>query len=307
MAKDYAEPEILTASRNERGAWLLLAPALVFLFAFFLYPLLWMLSISFADYDPHTATAETVGAAHYFDAFTSPPVWRSLLNTAYYGAVYVPLTLAGAGLLALLLRSRVAGRPALKAIFCSPCAIPVVAAALIWRAAYVGHSGALDRIRHLLGFHESAAWSGWLAESYLAMPCIALMNVWRDTGFFALILLAAVGRIPPSVYEMAAVDGASRGRVIRSLIIPLCAGTIGLCLTLAVVNVLNVFPEIFVMTEDGGPANWSLNLAFLVYRRVYHDENGWGLAAALSMLLTGVTLVIVLIQNRMLNRRLDWS
>jgi ABC-type sugar transport system permease subunit len=307
MAKDYSEPELLAAARSDRSGYLLLAPALLFLFVFFLYPLVWMLSISITEYDPHTATSRTIGFSHYVQALTSPPVWRSLLNTAYYGIVYIPLTLTGAGLLALLLRRRVTGSPALKAIFCSPCAIPVVAAALIWRGAYVGNHGALDRIRHLLGFHESAGWSGWLAESYLVMPCIAVMNVWRDTGFFALILLAALGRIPRQAYEMAAVDGASTGRTLRSIVAPICAGTLSLCLILAVINVLNVFPEIFVMTEDGGPANWSLNLAFLVYRRVYQDPNGWGLAAALSIVLAALTFVIVLIQSRMLNRRLDWS
>ena len=68
-----------------------------------------------------------------------------------------------------------------------------------------------------------------------------------------------------------------------------------------------MFQEIFVMTEDGGPANWTVNLSFLVYRRAAYVDHNWGEAAALSVVLFAVTVVLILIQNRMLAKRLGWA
>jgi multiple sugar transport system permease protein len=306
VAKSSVEPEVLRVRPRARVAYLLLAPALAVLAVFFIYPILWTLFVSTVEYDPVTASSRSVGVAHYRHVLSSAAVWRSILNTAYFSAVYVPLTFAAAGLLALLLRGPVLGRPLLKTVFCSPCVIPTVAAALIWRAAYMPRSGSLDRVLYMLGFEHGPGWSGWLGEPYLAMPCIALMCAWRDTGFFALILLAALGRVPREAHELARADGASKWQTFCHVTAPLCAGTVALCLVMLFINVLNVFQEIYVMTDDGGPANWTVNIPFLIYRKVYLDQT-WGTAAVLSVILFTVTVIVILIQNRMLNRRLDWS
>ncbi|MFO7899107.1 MAG: sugar ABC transporter permease [Planctomycetota bacterium] len=306
MARRPTEPEILQARRRSREAYRLLAPALVLLAVFFAYPILWLLYVSTTVYNPVTSTSRTVWLAHYSRVLSSPEWWRSILNMAYFAGVYVPVTLAVAGVLALLLRRGVAGRPFLKAVFCSPCAVPVVAAALIWRAGYLARQGPIDRLLYMAGYDHPFGWAGWLAEPYLAMPCIALMCVWRDAGLVALILLSALGRIPVETYEMARVDGASRWQQFRSITLPLCGGTFGLCLILLVINVQALFQEIYVMTEDGGPANWTVSIPFLVYRKAYIDYE-WGQAAALSVVLFALTVVIIVIQNRLLSRRLDWS
>lgn len=308
MSKAYAEPELLAARHPHHEAYVLLAPALLFLGLFFLYPVLWLAVVSTAKYNPVTSTARSTALGHYSVVLSSPALWRSILNTAYFSVVYVPLTLLSAGALAMLLNRRIVGRPLLKAVFCAPAVVPVVGAALIWRAAYMPVTGSVDRILFILGHDHSGAWAGWLGEPYLAMPCIALMCVWRDAGLFALILLAALGRIPRETYEMAHIDGASRRQAFTSVTLPMCLGTLGLCLVMLVINVQNVFQEIYVMTEDGGPANWTVNISFLVYRRAYgYVDPRWGEAAALSVVLFAVTVVLILIQNRILNRRLDWS
>ena len=306
VARQFTEPEVLRPRSRHLGAYLFLAPALAILAVFFLYPILWVISVSVADYDPVTATARTVGVAHYHDVISSTAVWRSILNTAYFAGVYIPLTLLSAGAIALLLSRRVAGRPLLKAIFCAPCVVPVVGAALIWRGAYMPNSGSIDRLLEIIGYEHGPAWGGWLAERYLAMPSIALMCVWRDAGLFALILLAALGRIPQATYELAEVDGASKWQTFRLVTLPMCLGTLGLCAIMLIINVQNVFQEIYVMTEDGGPANWTVNIPFLVYRKAYLDHD-WGQGAALSVVLFVVTIVLILIQNRLLNKRLDWT
>jgi multiple sugar transport system permease protein len=306
VGQAYREPDVLKPRLRQRGAYALLAPALAVLVTFFLVPTVWMLFVSFSAYDPVTYSSTTEGLSNYGEVINSPAVWRSVLNTAYFSVVYVPLTLLCAGGLALLLRRPVVSRPLLQAIFCSPYVVPVVGAALIWRAAYVPVNGSLDRVLYWLGRDPGPGWDGWLGQPYLAMPCIAVMCVWRDTGFFALILLAALGRIPEETYELAEVDGASRWQRFTSVTVPMSLGTLGLCVVMLVLNVQAVFQEIYVMTEDGGPANWTVNLSFLVYRKVYLDHV-WGRAAALSVLLFAVTVVLILMQNRMLNKRLDWS
>ncbi len=305
MARQSAEPEILQARRRSREAYQLLAPAMVMLAVFFVYPIIWLFSVSTRVFNPVTGASRNVGLAHYSRVLASPEWWRSILNMAYFSGVYIPLTLAAALALALLMRRGVAGRPVLKAVFCSPWVVPVVAAALIWRAAYQPVQGPIDRLLYMAGHDRPFGWAGWLGEPYRAMPAIALMCLWRDAGLMALILLSAMGRIPGETYEMARVDGASRWQQLRSITLPMCSGTLGLCLILLIINVQALFQEIFVMTEDGGPANWTVSIAFLVYRKGYVDFE-WGEAAALSMALFGVTIVVILIMKRMLSRRLNW-
>ena len=307
MAKDYSEPELLSPTRRQREAYLFLIPALIVLLLFFLYPILWLLSVSVSDYDAVTGAARTVGMDHYRKMLGSAGVWRGILNMAYFGAIYIPLTLLfGAGLAALL-RHRVGSRPLLEAVMCSPFVVPVVGAALIWRAAYMPYRGSIDRLLYMLfGYEHAAGWAGWLGETYLAMPCIALMCVWRDMGFIALILLSAMTRVPRRLYDQARIDGATIWQRFVHITAPMCRGTVVLCLIMLVINVQNVFQEIYVMTEDGGPANWTVNIPFLVYRRAYIDHE-WGPAAALSIIVFAVTFVVILLQNRLLNRRLDWQ
>ncbi len=306
MSASDAEPLVLGPKARQRGAYVLLAPALLVIGLFLVYPIAWLLVVSMTDYDPVTSTASPAGLSRYAEVITSPAVWRSILNTAYFSAVYLPLVLLASGALALLLRGRVLGRPVLKAIFCSPCVVPAVGIALIWRSAFVPNNGSLDRLLYVLGYEHGSGWAGWLAEPYLAMPCIALMCAWRDTGFFALILLSALERIPREAYEMARTDGASAWQTFTSVTLPMCLGTLGLCLVLLLVNVQQVFQEIYVMTEDGGPANWTLNLSFLVYRKAFFDY-AWGRAARLSVLMLVLTAVLVLILNQLLRKRMDWS
>lgn len=307
MGEGYVEPEIVRLKPRRREAFLFLAPALVLLGVFFLYPVVWLVSVSLTEYDPVTSSARTVGAVYYRELLTSPGLWRCILNMAYFSVVYVPLTLAGAALLAWLLDRRVLGSGALRALFAAPAVVPVVGAALIWRAAYEPFGGSLDRLLSQLGYEHGAGWAGWLAQPYLVTPCIALMCVWRDAGLLALIFASALARIPRETYELAQTDGATRWQTFRHVTLPLCSGTATLALVLLVINVQNVFQEIYVMTEDGGPANWSLNIPFLVYRSASYLTHEWGHAAALSVILFAVTVIIILIQNRMLSRRLGWS
>jgi len=306
VSETYIEPELIEVRHRHAEAYFFLAPALLFLGVFFAYPVLWALRVSLTEYQPATGTAGTAVLSHYRNVLGSAATWRSILNTVYFAVVYIPFTLLLAGALAALMSRCLRSRPLLKAIFCAPCIIPAVAAALIWRAAYSPAGGAIDRALHLFGYFHARGWTGWLAEARLAMPCIALMCVWRDTGLFALILLAALGRIPRSAYELAETDGATKWETFKHVTLPMCLGTVSLCVVMLVINVQNVFQEIYVMTEDGGPANWTVNIPFLVYHNAYLDYD-WGHATALSSVLFAVTIVLILIQNRALNRRLNWT
>ena len=306
MTETYTEPELITAKHRHIEAYVFLAPALLFLAVFFAYPVLWMFRVSISEYQPATGSARTVAFSYYADVLGSAATWRSILNTVYFAAIYIPLTLLLAGAIALLLNRCARSRPILKVAFCAPYIIPVVAAALIWRAAYQPDGGAIDRAFSLFGYRHERGWAGWLAEPYLAMPCIALMCVWRDAGLFALILLASLARVPRTAIELAESDGATKWQTFKYVTLPMCLGTVGLCAVMLVINVQNVFQEIYVMTENGGPANWTVNIPFLVYHNAYLDYD-WGHATALSSVLFAVAVVLILVQNRLLNRRLDWK
>ena len=306
MSEQYHEPELLRPKTRARESYLFLLPALVIIGVFTIYPIVWIVMVSVEEFNPMTSTAKWVGLNYFADVLQSAPIWRAVLNTGYFGIIYIPLTLAGSWLVALFLERQMRGRAVLKAILCAPAVMPVVGMALVWRAAYAPVSGSIDRLLYMVGVDHSSTWSGWLNTPYLAMPSIALMCVWRDIGWFSLLFLAALMRTPREFYDMADLDGAGPWQKFIHVRIPACSGAIALSVIILLINTQNLFQEIFVMTEDGGPANWTLNAPFLVYRYVYTNYD-WGHAAALSVVLLAISVVFILILNRMLKRRLNWT
>lgn len=300
----YQEPEILKPVFKTRAAYLLIAPAFIVFALFIFAPIAWMILTSFTEYNPITETAKETGFIHYRTLLTSPPMWRAILNMTYFSLIYIPVTMAVSWLLASLFRNRVAGSSILKGIFCAPYIIPAVAVALIWRSALMPVTGTLDKVLSLYGIIHPADWSGWLGEAYFAMPSLAIMCAWRDAGFLTLIMLAAMSRVPRESYELALLDGADRWQTFKSVTYPACRQALLLSFVLLVVNTQNLFQEIFVMTEDGGPANWTVNIPFLIYRNSFVNY-AWGQAAAISTIFFVMSLVIIYVLDRTMSRRFN--
>jgi len=136
----------------------------------------------------------------------------------------------------------------------------------------------------------------WISGPSVALAAIMIMNTWTTIGTMMIIFLAALQDIPSSVYEAAAVDGATAWPTFRRITMPMLRPTIFFVVTLGLIGTYQVFDQIYVMSS-GGPAKTTLTMAYMVYRNGFRNSE-MGLGAAIAILLFIIIFVLTLIQRR---------
>ncbi|QEW04094.1 sugar ABC transporter permease [Microbacterium lushaniae] len=280
-----------------RAAWLFLAPFLLVTAVFTAIPVLAALGMSLTDLtsrDIRTPLAvEFVGLENFVDVLTDVAFQRSMLNTAMFVLLCVPLNLALGLALALLLNR---GIRRLRTFFRAAAYLPVitniVAAAVIWQYAFAPR-GPVNAALENLG----TGGLNWLGEPPSAVAAIVMLGVWRNVGTCMVLFLAGLQSIPESVYEAAAVDGASAPRRFWSITLPLLQPTTLLVTVLMTVSFLSIFEEPYLLTA-GGPLGSTRSIALWVY-----EQFGFGNTAASmagSFILIAFVSVVAVVQFRFL-------
>ncbi len=221
---------------------------------------------------------------------------RSLAVTATFVVVGIPVTMALALALALALNSG-AGRivSALRVGFYAPVVTSIVAVAVVWRY-ILQPDGLLNTALAVVGINGP----DWLNDTTWALPSLIAMAVWRNVGTLMVIFLAGLQAIPTDVKEAALMDGASAGRRLTSITLPLLRPTLLLGAVLISVGFLQFFEEAFVMTQ-GGPLNSTLSVAYYTFKQFGFGQ--YGVASAASYILFLAIALLSLMQFRLLRSR----
>jgi ABC-type sugar transport system permease subunit len=281
--------------RENLTAYAFLAPCLVFFATFLLVPIGWVVRQSFQS-GGVLGPARWVGLANWSHALGDPALRRSLGHTAVYTAMVVPAILVLALGLALLLARVRRGGGIVRAIVYIPSLAPVVLAAVIWLFMVQPDFGLLNVANRTLGI----APLNFLGSQSLALPTIALLDVWRSVGFWALVLLAAVLAVPRTLHQAAQLDGASRVRRLWHVTLPGIRPTLGVTALLATVLAMQVFDSVYVLTS-GGPAGATQTAVFYVYTSVFESgDPGYG--AVLSLVLLAVIVALTGALVRLIGR-----
>lgn len=281
-----------SASATNRAAFLFLMPSVVILFVFFLFPIASSFLMSLSDWDALQAlsTARFIGLENYRNLFQASELPRVLSHTVYYMVLYIPLVIITALAEANLLSKDFRGRKVYKVLFYLPVITSWVAGALIWRWVLNSRYGFLNQWLAAVGIEGPA----WLNSQSWAMPGVVLAAVWKDTGYYALMFLAALKSINKNYYEAASVDGASRARTFFRITIPLMTPTIFFVVIINIINGFQVFESIWIMTQ-GGPAEATTVIAERIYRNAFTFYK-MGYAAAYSWVLFTVILATTAVQ-----------
>jgi len=293
--------------QKNRSAWLFLLPAAAILLCFLLYPIAWSFLAGFrkisigdlAGLKPWSLPGKWTGLGNYRALIADPLVRKSLWNTAFFALIFIPGTLVVSLGLALLVQRSLRGIGLFRAIFFLPYVVSIVAAGLVWRWMFDTEHGLVNALIAAAG----ASPPDWFGSTRLAMPVIALMSVWRWSGYFMLIFLAGLQAIPPELYEAAAVDGAGAVAVFRRITLPLLRRPMLFALFVLLIRAQNVFQEVYVMT-GGGPANSTITVTFQIWRTAFRSAL-IGRGAALSYLLFLMVLLVALAQFLLLGRERD--
>jgi multiple sugar transport system permease protein len=274
-----------TRFQTRRALWgyLFALPWILGLILFWGGPILASLYFSFTNYEI-IGTPKWLGLDNYVRMFTKDNLfWPSLGRTFTFTVVYVPATIIGSLLLAVLLNQKLKGTNIYRTIFFVPHLIPAVAIAVVWTYLMQPRFGPINTVLRSLGVAEPP---NWLASADSALMAVTLINIWAGVGGNTmLIFLAGLQGVPKELYEAADMDGASSFRKFWNVTIPLMTPTIFLNLVLAVIAALKVFTTAWVATA-GGPsyATWFLALhiyteAFQYFRLGYGSAIAWVLAA----------------------------
>ena len=270
-------------------AYLLMAPWLVGFIGMWLIPAIISIYYSFTDFnllnDP-----KIIGFANYARAFTQDePFVPALKVTFLYVLVLVPLRLAFALFVAMLLNKKHKGLGLYRTLYYVPSIIGgSIAVSVVWKQIF-GNKGVVMTLLSVFGIQQTTS---FLGNPKTALSVIILMGVWQF-GSSMLIFLSALKQIPYTLYESAMVDGAKPSYTFFRITLPMLTPTIFFNLILQIINGFRVFTESYVIT-DGGPLDSTLSYVLYLYRRAftYFDM---GYSCALAWILVAIIAVFTVI------------
>jgi multiple sugar transport system permease protein/lactose/L-arabinose transport system permease protein len=262
-------------------------PFVAIFVAFSVYPMIFTLRLSFTDWRGSGA-AQWVGLDNYTYLLGNEAFWSSLGNSAVLWLLIVPVQMVLALVVAVLLdKARTRLRGFYRVAFLVPFVTPLVAVAQIWVVVFDRDYGAVNGLLNLVGLPDV----GWLTTTQWAKPTLALLFLWKTTGFIVIILLSGLQSIDGAVYEAAEIDGASPLRRFVSITVPLVRRTLMFSVVLQTLAVFQMFAEPFVVT-DGGPYGSTTTAGLHLYDHINRADLGTG--AANSFLLVIVVMALSL-------------
>ncbi len=284
---------ILSApTREALVAALMLLPSMVFLAAFTYWPILRSIYFSFHDVMLGSSKIIYLGWENYERLLQDGLFWKSFRNTAFYTLITIPLSLVCALLLAVALDSKIRGMALYRSAFFYPVMIPSVAAGMVWVFLYAPGYGPINGMMDFLGLPKLE----WLYSSDWAMPAIIVMSIWKYSGYFMLILLAALQLVPRDLYEAAKLDGVSAWHQLIHITIPLISPTIYFVIVIGILHSYQIFDYVFVMTL-GGPADATNVLTFYIYQNAFQYQDIGFASTVANMLLLFIGGLIAIIAS----------
>jgi multiple sugar transport system permease protein len=213
----------------------------------------------------------------------------TLLNTAIYTLVSVPLQLLVALGVALLLNMNIRGSNLYRAVIFLPSQTPVVATAMLWFFIFSPTGGLANAALDVFGIPPQR----WLWDIHLVKPALIAIAVWAF-GSAMIIFLAGLQDVPQSLYEAADLDGASAFSKLRNITLPLITPTIFFNLVIGLIGAFQVFTPVYLMT-GGGPGTSSMMMGLLIYREGFEEFN-MGYASLLAWVLFLIVIALTAIQ-----------
>lgn len=279
--------------RRRLSPYLFILPFVAVFAAFSVYPLVFTLQLSFTNWQGGD-NADWVGLGNYRYLLSSPEFWSSLGISGLMWLLVVPLQLVVGVVAAVLLNgARTRARGFYRVSFIVPFVTPLVAVAQIWVVVFDQNYGAVNAVLRALHLPSVA----WLTSTGWARWTLALLFLWKTTGFVVIILLSGLQSIDGTLYEAAQIDGASRLRQLMSLTIPLIRRTLAFVLVLQTLAVFQMFAEPYVVTK-GGPYGATTTAGYYLYSHITNSDLGTG--AANSLLLVVLVMALSLLAVRVL-------
>jgi multiple sugar transport system permease protein len=289
-------------SRSEHAVgWAFVTPAAVLIGIFGLLPILWTFLLSFQKSDLLTPQTPWVGLQNYKQIPGDSTFHRAIENTIVYTTLFVPATMIVGLVIAVALNRKVRGISVYRSAAYVTMAVSTINEALIFMWLFDPSFGVVNAVLHAVGLPQQQ----WLSDPNEALYVIVAMTVWGWTGFAVVIYLAALQGVPEQLHEAAAIDGAKRFTIFRTITFPLLSPASLFLAVWLTINALQLFDEVYVTTR-GGPLYSTTVVVYYLWDQAFQQFNA-GYAAALAYVLFLVIIVITFIQFRIGNRFVHYN
>jgi len=297
--KSPAKPPVGTRVRTNKWftPWILVAPALLWLLVFNVWPSLNTVRMAFTNAKPLGGKERYVGVQNFQQILEDDQVMNALLNSVVYMVICVPLLTLLPLLLAILVEKPLKGIAFFRTAFYTPVIASAVVVGLMW-SWLLDSRGAVNNLAQAL--HVVTEPIPFLTDRWLVIISAISLTVWKGLGYYMIVYLAALGNVGKELHEAAAIDGAGAVRRFWSVTVPGVRGAMGLVAVLVAISALRVFSEVFILTGGkGGPGGEDLTMVMLIQQYARGFTGNLGYASALSILLFLLTLIPMLVLARL--------
>ena len=284
---------------NKTEPWLYLAPFLIFIILFTLYPVINVFIISFKEnYSYLRGTFTHINFDNYKYVLSDEKFTSALRNTGLYVLFVVPLSTAIALFFAHLLNKKLRGSAIFQTAFFLPMVTSVTAVGLIWRLMYNQQYGIINWVLSKFGIEKI----GWVTESKWSLMALIIFGIWNILPFTIIILLSGMQNIDEMYYTAARVDGAKPARIFFRITVPLLSPTIFLVAIVNTISCFKVFSELYPLF-NGKPGPY-YNLYTVVYyiRYAMMEKRKYGYAAAAAIILFLCIMLVTLLELQLKKR-----
>ena len=283
--------------RNTLAGWSFILPNFLGFAVLTMVPVGVLFYIAFTKWNVFRRTATWIGTKNFVQMWNDELFWTSLWNTLYYTVFHIPLTMAAALGLALLLNRRLRGVAFFRTAAFFPYITSIVALTYVWNLLFSPEHGPINAFLRFIGIDNPP---GWTVSADWSMPAVILVGTWREMGYYMLIYLAGLQTIPAQLYEAAKIDGASAWQRFWHVTIPGLRHITFLVMVLLTIGSFKVFDLILLLT-NGGPGQSTLVVSQYIYRKGF-EENEFGYASAISIVLFAICFLVTIVQYRV-NKR----
>jgi len=288
--------------RNSRlYPYLLCAPAMITLFVFVVYPIGYLIYLSFTNWNIINPVKKFIGLSNYETLFGRAEFYTVAWNTFIFTFFVVIITLALSLALAIWFNKNTKFNMFGQAAIFTPHIISLVSISMVWMWIMDPDIGLLNYLLGLVGIPPLR----WLQSSSTSMLSIILVSVWKGLGYYTLVILAALQSIPTSIYEACELDNASKTKVFFKITLPMISPQVFFLLIVMTIASFKVFDTIKIMT-GGGPNNSTNMLVYYIYEYAFVNMK-IGYASAVGVVLLGFVSIVTILYFRLLSKRVHYQ
>lgn len=276
---------------EEIFAFFMTIPSVIIIFGVMLYPIIYSLIMSFAKLNVANRLMQFVGVKNYINMIHDGEFYQSITSTLIFTVITVFFEMVLGTCMALVLNKDFKGCGFLRGVMILPWALPSVVNAVMWKWIYNSNYGALNAL--LYQFHIIKHYHVWLGDPTSAFVCLIFANVWKETPYVVLLMLAGLSNISADLYEAARVDGSSGWKSFWKITLPLLKPISVVLVITKTIWAIQTFDLVYILT-GGGPAN-STELISVYIQKMAFKFTQFGYGSAMSYVLMLITFFLCLI------------